>query len=216
MGRRKRVKISHLLAALSAWFAVAIVLTLVVPPPELGGAARFAIIVGPVAALTTLYAASRWFRASLSALPLRAFVALHLIRAPVGAWFLVLGGRGLLPPEFATQAGFGDILAGVGALAWLLVPNRGGRGSALALMVWSLFGIADFINVQRVVMELTELGRRAEFVAMRDPPLTLVPYFGVPLLWFGHVVVIARSASQLMHSPRNLRNEPPSRVSVRE
>jgi hypothetical protein len=208
MGRRKRVKTPHLLVALFAWFTAALVLTLAAPPPELGGTARFAIIVGPVAALTTLYATSRWFRASLSGVPLRALVALHLIRAPVGAWFLVLGSRGLLPPEFASQAGYGDILAGVGALALLLVPNWEARGAALALIVWSLIGIADFINVQRVVVELTELGRRAEFVAMREPPLTLVPYFGVPLLWFGHVVVIARSVSQLIHSPRNLRNRP--------
>jgi hypothetical protein len=202
MGRRKSVKTSRLLVTLSVWLAGALALTLVVPPPELDGTARALVVVGPVVALTALSVTSRSFRASLLALPLRSVVALHLIRAPVGVWFLVLGSRGLLPPEFARQAGIGDLLAGLAALALLLVPSWQGRGAALALIAWCLFGIADFVNVQRVVVELAEQGRRAEFVAMNGPPLALVPYFGVPLLWFSHLVVIGRSALQLKSQGR--------------
>lgn len=181
---------------LAAWFAVALTLTFVAPPPVLGGLQRFAIIVGPVITLTMIYVASRSFRKALSELPLRPVVGLHVIRAAVGAWFLVLGSRGLLPQEFATQAGIGDIAAGLGALALLLVPNWQSRGMALALIGWCVLGIADFVNVQRVVVQLTEQGRRAEFIAMSGPPLALVPYFGVPLLWFSHVLVLARSVTQ--------------------
>jgi hypothetical protein len=190
------MKRSWLLLALGVWFAVALVLTLVAPPPAIGGPARFAIIVGPVIALSVLYFSTRSLRDALTELPLRVFVAVHVIRAVVGAGFLVLGQRGDLPTEFANPAGYGDLAAGLGALGLLVVPNWRGRGMALALAAWCLFGIADFVNVQRVVVALQAQGRQAEFAAMNGPPLALVPYFGVPLLWFCHIVVLARSARE--------------------
>jgi hypothetical protein len=190
------MKRSWLLLALGVWFAVALGLTLVAPPPAVGGPARFAIIVGPVIGLSALYFSSRSLRDALTELPLRAFVAVHIVRALVGAGFLVLGQRGDLPTEFANPAGYGDLAAGLGALGLLAVPNWRGRGMALALGAWCLFGMADFVNVQRVVMALQEQGRQAEFAAMNGP-LALVPYFGVPLLWFCHIVVLARSAREL-------------------
>lgn len=195
------MKRSRLLLALGGWFAVALVLTLVAPPPALSGPARFAIITGPVIVLSALYFGVRSLRDALAALPLRLFVAVHVIRAVVGAGFLVLGQRGELPNEFAIPAGYGDLAAGLAALGLLVVPNWRGRGMALALGAWCLFGIADFVNVQRVVMVLQAQGRQADFVAMNGPPLALVPYFGVPFLWFCHIVVLARGARELVGTP---------------
>lgn len=192
------MKRSWLLLALGVWFSVALVLTVVAPPPAVGSPARFAIIVGPVIGLTALYLSTRSLRDALTALPLRVLVAVHVIRAAVGAGFLVLGQRGDLPAEFANPAGYGDLAAGLGALGLLVVPNWRGRGMAMALSAWCLFGMADFVNVQRVVMALQAQGRQAEFAAMNGPPLALVPYFGVPLLWFCHIVVLARSARELV------------------
>jgi hypothetical protein len=196
------MKRSWLILALGSWFAVALVLTLVAPPPAVSTPVRFAIIVGPVIALAALYFGVRSLRDALAKLPLRVFVAVHLIRAVVGAGFLVLGQRGALPTEFAIPAGYGDLAAGLGALGLLAVPNWRGRGMALAVSAWCLLGIADFVNVQRVVMALQAQGRQAEFAAMNGPPLALVPYFGVPLLWFCHIVVLARSARELVGTPR--------------
>jgi hypothetical protein len=191
------MKRSGLLLALGVWFAVALVLTLVAPPPAASGPARFAIITGPVVVLTALYFGVRGLREALAELPLRLFVAVHVVRAAVGVAFLVLGQRGALPNEFALPAGYGDLAAGLAALGLLAVRNWRGRGMALALGAWCLFGIADFVNVQRVVMVLQAQGRQADFVAMNAPPLALVPYFGVPFLWFCHIVVLARSAREL-------------------
>jgi hypothetical protein len=187
-----------LILALVGWFAVALVLSLVAPPPAVSTPARGIIMVGPVIALTGLYFGVRSLRDTLAKLPLRAFVAVHVIRALVGAAFLVLGERGTLPIEFTTPAGYGDLAAGLAALGLLFVPNWRGRGMALALGAWCLFGMADFVNVQRVVMALQAQGRQADFVAMNGPPLALVPYFGVPVLWFCHIVVLARSARELV------------------
>jgi hypothetical protein len=196
------MKTTRLLLALGGWFAIALVLSLVAPPPAVSSPVRFAVILGPVIGLTALYFGVRSFRDALSLLPLRVFVAVHVVRAVVGAAFLVLGQRGGLPAEFAVPAGYGDLAAGLGAAALLFVPNWQRRGMALALGAWCLFGIADFVNVQRLVMALQAQGRQGEFAAMNGPPLALVPYFGVPLLWFFHVVVLARSARELAGMPR--------------
>lgn len=195
------MKRSRLLLALGAWFSVALLLTVVAPPPAVGTPARVAIMLGPVLALAALFFGARPFHDALAALPLRVFVAVHVIRAVVGAIFLVLGQRGKLPVEFANPAGYGDLAAGLGALSLLVVPNWRGRGMALALSAWCLFGMADFVNVQRVVMALQAQGRQAEFAVMNGPPLALVPYFGVPLLWFCHIVVLTRSARELAGTP---------------
>jgi hypothetical protein len=196
------MKKSWLLLALGGWFGVALVLSVVAPPPLVSSPVRFAIILGPVVALTALYFGARAFRDALSELPLRVFVGVHVVRAVVGARFLILGQSGGLPVEFAIPAGYGDLAAGLGALGLLVVPNWRRRGMALALGAWCLFGIADFVNVQRVVMALQAQGRQAAFGAMNGPPLALVPYFGVPLLWFFHVVVLSRSARELVGAPR--------------
>lgn len=192
------MKRSRLILALGGWFAVALVLSVVAPPPAVSAPARFIVMVGPVITLTALYFGVRSLRDALAELPLRAFVAVHVIRALVGAGFLVLGERGTLPIEFTIPAGYGDLAAGLAALGLLFVPNWRGRGMALALGAWCLFGIADFVNVQRVVMALQAQGRQADFVAMNGPPLALVPYFGVPLLWFCHIVVLARSSREVV------------------
>jgi hypothetical protein len=197
----ENMKISRLLLVLGAWFAVTLVLTLVAPPPAVSSPVRFAIIVGPVVVLSALYFGARSLRDALAEVPLRVFVAVHVIRAVVGAVFLVLGQRGGLPTEFANPAGYGDLAAGLGAVGLLIVPSWRGRGMALALGAWCLFGIADFVNVQRVVMAMQAQGRQADFAAMSGPPLALVPYFGVPLLWFCHIVVLARSARELAGTP---------------
>jgi hypothetical protein len=191
------MKTSRLLLALGVWFAIAIVLSLLAPPPAVGGPARFAIILGPVVVLTALYFGVRSFRDALSLLPLRVLVGAHVVRAVVGVTFLVIGRRGGLPVEFANPAGYGDLAAGLGAAILLFVPNWRRRGVALAVGAFCLFGIADFVNVQRVVIALQAQGRQAEFGAMAGPPLAVVPYFGVPLLWFLHIVVLARIPREL-------------------
>jgi hypothetical protein len=206
------MKTSRLLLALGVWFTIAVVLSLLAPPPAVGGPARFAIILGPVVALSAFYFGVRSFRDALSLLPLRVLVGAHVVRAVVGVAFLVLGRRGGLPVEFANPAGYGDLAAGLGALALLFVPNWRRRGMALAVGAWSLFGIADFVNVQRVVIALQGQGRQAEFGAMDGPPLAVVPYFGVPLLWFLHIVVLARIPRELAGTRHDLDSRPERQI----
>lgn len=184
--------VKNLLRASALWFIFAFGMTLFIPPPAASGAVRTVIVAGPLLALTLLYSASSGFRGLLNGLPLRAFVGIHLIRALVGGIFLVLGNRGGLPMDFALPAGVGDILAGMGALALLAAPRWQGQAIPVLLALWSLFGIADFLNVQRIVLAMAAQGRGGEFAAMQGPPLALVPYFGVPLLFFTHIHILVR------------------------
>ena len=43
-------------------------------------------------------------------------VLFHVVRIAAGAYFLVLGSRGVLTTEFTTFAGWGDIVVGVTAI----------------------------------------------------------------------------------------------------
>jgi hypothetical protein len=71
------MKKSRLVLALGAWFAVALVLTLVAPPTAVSTPTRSAIILGPVIVLTLFYFGVRSLRDTLAELPLRVFVGVH-------------------------------------------------------------------------------------------------------------------------------------------
>ena len=76
------------------------------------------------------------------------FVLFHLVRIAAGAYFLVLGARGVLPREFTTPAGWGDILVGIGAM-WVLMRCLPVRTAwqRVALLVWNVAGLLDILGV---------------------------------------------------------------------
>jgi hypothetical protein len=173
------------------WLVVSAALAVVLPAPHAPPPLRLALILGPVLVFAISVRLSTRLCAALDALDARWIVALHAIRAVIGVAFLLLGRAGQLPWEFASAAGVGDAIAGVAAIglvvAWSSLTGKGGRA---LLLVWNLFGIADFINVQRVALSLR--GRESEFVAMLHLPMSLVPYVGVPLLFASHLFLVAK------------------------
>jgi len=67
--------------------------------------------------VTTLWMTSRGgLRTLIDAIPIRALVAFHALRLG-GVAFLAVSATGTLSPLFATNAGWGDIAAGAGAIA---------------------------------------------------------------------------------------------------
>lgn len=178
---------------LGSWCAIAFMLTVVNPPPEASSLARMLIIVGPIALLVLLTTLSSSFQQVMRQIPMKTLVILHIIRLPIGVLFLVLANLNLLPDDFAYAAGFGDIIVGGLALAIIVIYRRRVIHRAL-LVAWNIIGLLDFINAQRIVMTLTDGGRSSEFVAMQGPPLALVPYFAVPLLFFMHLYMLGKLA----------------------
>ena len=124
------------------------------------------------------------------------FVLFHLVRIAAGAYFLVLGARGVLPREFTTPAGLGDIVVGIGAL-WVLMrclPVRT-RWQQVALLVWNVVGLLDILGVLGNAVRL--YARNPSFV---DPfmslPLAILPTFVVPIVIVSHVLLFSWSRAQ--------------------
>lgn len=132
-------------------------------------------------------------RAFFDGLGLQAHLGLHVLRAFIGAGFLVLLSRGLLPAEFAVRAGVGDLLAGVLAAAVLLIPQRA-RWHRWALGIFNVVGFADILLAVVTAQRILFFGDAASMEAFRSAPWPMVPLFIVPLVIASHVMLFARLA----------------------
>jgi hypothetical protein len=174
------------------WFVAAVVAAgagvlarLPFPPPALIGVLTTALLV----ALWQLPELRRW----VLGLDLRILVGVHLVRV-VGAYFLVLQGRGLLPGAFAQPAGWGDLAVAalaVPVLLWAL-PVRS-RGRWRALFAWNAVGLLDILvavgTAARVILTEDDF-----FARLPGLPLGLLPTFVVPLIIVTHVMLFVRLA----------------------
>lgn len=127
----------------------------------------------------------------------RAILFGQALRAPIGGLFLLELESGHLPATFAVRAGWGDIAAGLAALALALLRSgpRGEREPSRNLaLAWGLFGLADILLVVGTAGYLA--------VGLRDPlllsafdrfPYGLLPTVVVPLVISTHVALLARA-----------------------
>lgn len=157
-----------------------------VPPP--------AIAITLTVATLLLLRLSSSARAAVQRLGPGPLVIFHLTRIAAGTYFLVLGARGLLPREFTTAAGWGDIIVGVaaiGVLAWCL-PIYSARQRAM-FIAWNVAGLLDILGVLANALR----------IFLRDPsfvepftvlPLAILPAFVVPIVIVSHVLLFGWSA----------------------
>ncbi|MBK7830410.1 hypothetical protein [Nannocystis sp.] len=179
--------------ALLAWFALAVVLALAGAIPRVGPPLAILGIVGGVGLGLLAHARSPGLRAWTQALPLRGLIFYQALRAPIGAAFLVLAGQGRLPHEFADLAGWGDLAAGLGALAAIAcLPARTPLRRRLVLL-WNGLALLDILLVVATAQWLIlGLGRRDMFAAFALPGMALLPLFVVPTVILAHLAVFAR------------------------
>ena len=175
-------------AVLLVWLAVAFVIAstgalrqLPVPPPL--------IAIGLTVLALLVVRLAPGARAAVTRLGPGPLVLFHVVRIAAGAYFLVMGARGVLPREFTTFAGWGDILVGVAAI-WVLMrclPTRTAWQRA-ALMIWNVAGLLDILGV---------LGN-ATRIFLKDPsfvapftslPLAILPLFVVPIVIVSHALL---------------------------
>ncbi|MEO0321938.1 MAG: hypothetical protein AAF447_03205 [Myxococcota bacterium] len=171
-----------------AWALLALALGFFLPPPDLTRVGRLLLIPGPALILIALYGTRPGLRAFAERLGGRRLSALHGLRLPIGVLFLGLAERGLLPWEFATPAGVGDIVAG-GLMLLVFFGWRRGRAFAAFALLANVFGFLDLANVLRTVDVLGSADRAGEFRAFEGSPLGVVPYFLVPILLATHVIL---------------------------
>lgn len=158
---------------------------------------RLLIPLSLVTAVSTLVVCHRRlprFRAWVHALDLRVVLAFHVLRAPIGAGFLLLEAQGKLSAAFARVAGFGDIAVGVAALALLATFGKGDRQKpSLSLLLWNAFGLLDILVVvlqaQRLLLFVDPHG----IMALAAFPGSMLPTFVVPLVITTHLLVFRRA-----------------------
>ena len=174
--------------ALLLWLLAALVIgasgllaRLPVPPPP--------IAFGLTAVVLLAIWLSKPLAHAVRELGARALVAFHVVRVAAGANFLLLAHNGILPREFASMAGYGDIAVGVTAIlvCWWCFPLRT-PAQYRTLLLWNAFGLLDILGVLANGLRLF----------LRDPalgepftrlPLALLPTFIVPLVITSHVLI---------------------------
>lgn len=156
-----------------------------IPPP--------AVAVALTIAALMLIRLSRRAREAVHGLGPGPLVAFHLTRVAAGAYFLVMGARGVLPREFTTVAGWGDIVVGVAAM-WVIlrcIPIRT-SWQRVGFLAWNIAGLVDIVAVLANGIRLF-----AQDPAFAQPfttlPLAILPTFVVPIVIASHVMLFTWS-----------------------
>lgn len=144
---------------------------------------------GSIAAWVAIYRSSAPFRRALDQVDLRIVIALHLIRAPIGALFLWEHARGRLDETFAYRAGIGDIAIGVLAIAAMALYRR-----RALVRAWSFAGIADLLLAVATAQFLVLVRHDPLLIdAFSRLPYPLLPALIVPVMILAHLLVLART-----------------------
>ena len=131
-------------------------------------------------------------------------VLFHVVRIAAGAYFLVLGARDVIPREFTTPAGWGDIVVGIAAI-WVLLRCLPVRTpwQRWAFYLWNVAGLLDILAVigNAIRLYLRDPAFVEPFMAL---PLAILPTFVVPIVIVSHVLLFswARSRESSFESAR--------------
>jgi hypothetical protein len=159
------------LASAAGWLAA--VPTAVIAP----------LVVLGIALPSLAYALTPALRTWAAGIGLWWLTALHVWRIAAAGVFFWYGSQGRLPDLFVINAGWGDLAAGLLALAVVLAPRAGRRSYAAV----HLFGFADFVVAVGTGLTFTLLGDPL-MATIREFPLALIPLFGVGVSGTVHVI----------------------------
>jgi hypothetical protein len=178
-------------AALGAWAGGVVLLG----ASGLGAKLPTRFLPAPIALATgaflAAYTAVPRFRAFLDDRPMRDLTAFNAWRVPAALAFFRYGRRGLLPPRFVANAGWGDLIAGALALPAVLAARRWPRQERRILLAFHLFSFADFVVAVGTGARFTLRGDRRMDTLKRFPMIT-IPMFGVPVTGALSVIALLR------------------------
>lgn len=185
----KRVPAVALLLGL--WFFIALAVSASgflygVPAPILGAINGLLITLS----LLTIYFVQPIHRRVMN-LDLRWLIQYHVVRF-VGIAFLVFHAKGIIPPEFAVVAGWGDIAVAVTAIlvAGFALPISTPARWRIVLL-WNLFGLVDILYVLKTGVGLG-IQNPEQMIWITTFPFSLLPTFIVPLIIVTHILVFVR------------------------
>lgn len=186
-----RVSPLWLLAGMTVWYAVGMVLTFngaATPAKSPLGPPNLVLVMLPPIAIGLLALRHAGFRRMLDGIPLALLAGFHVLRAYFGLFFLVFYEMGAIPGEFAFRGGYGDIAAGLlGGLAALLLML--GVRPPVTLPVLALLTVEGLLDFALVLYTgLTDVPLDDPFQSFH--PFFLIPALAVPLFILAHAYTI--------------------------
>lgn len=148
-----------------------------IPPMSVGPLILAGVIIPFI-----VYRRSARFQAVIAAIGLRRLTAFHSWRIIAGVMFLWFMAQDQLPPLFARNAGWGDILAGLLAIVVVMLPLTRGR-----YVAFHIFGLLDLVDALLLGITFT-LAADPRIVAIRELPMALIPLFGVGVTGASHLI----------------------------
>lgn len=153
-----------------------------------------AVVLGANVTMLVAYRRSAVFRASVRAIETRWLLWFQATRAPIGAAFLYYGAQHTLPERWASHAGWGDLVVGLGAVALASISGDSSRARR-ARNVWGLVGLVDILTVVVHAQYVALVERDLRFVAVVGRlPFVVIPLFIVPLVIATHALLFVRDA----------------------
>lgn len=179
---RKRRGTHVLLTVLAIWGLGVVVaaetgLYSAVPPLLLAPVIALGIVVPVI-----VYATSKGFRDYIEAIGLRTLTAFHIWRIAAALLFFWYGAHNLLPQVFVQNAGWGDLIAGLLALAVTVLPKICNR-----YLVFHIFGFADFVVAVGTGLILFLLND-PRMAGIETLPMALIPLYGVGISGASHIM----------------------------
>jgi len=132
-------------------------------------------------------------RAALLAIPISLLIGLNIARA-VGGFFLLLALAGRLGGPFPQSAGWGDVIVGVLAAAFV----AGGASRDRAIWLWNAFGTLDLVaavtlgvvSANGSALQLVHAGTGS--AAVQVLPWSLIPTVLVPFYLITHGIIFGQ------------------------
>lgn len=148
-----------------------------VAPVFLAGIIALGIVV-PI----LVYGMSAGLRRYIERIGLRGLTAFHIWRIAAALVFFWYGANDWVPKSFVLNAGVGDLIAGLMALAVTVLPKSRNR-----YLVFHLFGFADFVVAVGTGLTLFVLND-PRMSGIQTLPMALIPLFGVGISGASHLM----------------------------
>jgi hypothetical protein len=136
-------------------------------------------------------------RRALLGVPMSLLIALNVPRL-IGGMFLLLAAAGRLSGPFPVSAGWGDLIAAVGAIFMVRLALRPTREGDRWIHAWNVFGALDFVaavgfatvSTPGSPLQIIDAGMGPQ--AMQYLPWALIPTVLVPYWLIAHAIVFAQ------------------------
>jgi hypothetical protein len=142
------------------------------------------VIIGITTILLLIRAFVKPFQQTIDNIPLRSFAWLHAFRIIGGITFIA--NMGNLPGEFVLNAGYGDIISGISAIAVLTIGQ-----TKLNYIIFNTIGTLDLLNALRLGLVIG-LSGDDRIKALGEMPYIMIILFIVPILIFTHLISFQR------------------------